>query len=225
MNMKIWILILSIFVFSVCTVGQDLRHKYTKPSTTSLKKDIEPLRKEFVKENLPIEYYNNESASCQKRVFTLSSDSLPFSGSFIDNKSVNSFYPEWLEMNGYDYEVQGIIDFKSANFNSVLTADRLKLSAGTVFSKYRTWGYAGNNVSFNGMLSFRLTDWLEAGLYGTYAPKRYGFSLLYPLIPVSNYGGSIKLHFNDKLGVSVKYGREYNPMKGRWQPRIEIFPY
>lgn len=82
-----------------------------------------------------------------------------------------------------------------------------------------------NDFGFKGSLEWKVNNWLSFRGFGTYSVNKPHYSLaMNPFVENTNYGGTIRVMFNEHFGVEGGVTREFNPFTGKWKTYPVIYP-
>lgn len=149
----------------------------------------------------------------------------------FENMVMQSLYNDFsLSIIGRSEVWPGITTINSAIFDLSYEIDLFSFNAGTTFWKMDGTRQPFNDISFYANAAFNPTPWLTIGAYGQYSVmskdnfRKHRFVLPPEMIPYTSYGISSKVMFNSNFGIEGSLGRQFNPMKNRWEPTYSIGP-
>lgn len=123
----------------------------------------------------------------------------------------------------------GITAINSASFSLNYAQDSFLFNVGTGLWKYDNLGRSFTDATIYSNASYQVLPWLTVGAYGVYSfmAKQNvldGSALPAPMVPYTGYGLYARAMFNSTFGVEGSVGREFNPIKGKWQPTYSFGP-
>jgi len=123
----------------------------------------------------------------------------------------------------------GITIINTASFNLHTVYDRFTFTAGTDLWRYDNLGRPFRDVTFHGDVAYEALPWLTLGAYGQYSlfsKQNFedGSALHAPMVPFTNYGVYSKVMFNSTFGIEGGVGRQFNPIKNKWESTYGVGP-
>lgn len=134
------------------------------------------------------------------------------------------------------YSISGSSDFwpgitviNNASFNLHNVYDRFIFTAGTDLWRYDNLGRPFTDVTFHGDVAYEVLPWLTLGAYGQYSlfskqNVEDGSALHMPMIPFTGYGVYSKVMFNSTFGIEGGVGRQFNPIRNKWEATYGVGP-
>ena len=146
------------------------------------------------------------------------------------NQYVGGINPNlYYSISGANEYWPGITVINNASFNLHSVYDRLIFTVGTDLWRYDNLGRPFTDVTFHGDVAYEVLPWLTLGAYGQYSlfskqNVKDGSALHMPMIPFTGYGVHSKVMFNSTFGIEGGVGRQFNPIKNKWESTYGVGP-